>query len=212
MRSILPRAFALSAVLALSAGGCSDAVAPREVAGVAQPGAPSHGLISALLEVPVLQRLLPLGQSYSASAVIGTAGGRIAIPQAGFSISFPAGAVSAPVTIRATALAGGNVAYDFEPHGIVFLKDPTITQDLSLTQVVQQLLLASQLQGGYFADDAQLAGGTAAVTETRPATFNLLSFSTSFTVHHFSGYVVAKKGGGYMTTSNDRSSTGAARF
>jgi hypothetical protein len=164
--------------------------------------------------VTILQRLLPLGQSVSSSAVIGPGGGTIRIPQAGFSITFPAGAVSSATTIRATALEGANVAYDFEPHGIVFAKDPTITQDLGLTEVVRRLLLGPQLEGAYFASDAQLSADAATVTETRPADFNLLRLQTSFTVHHFSGYVVSsgKKGGGYMTSSNDRSSAVHSRF
>ncbi len=159
----------------------------------------------------MVQRTLPLSHDYTASATIGTGGGSIRIPEAGLTVTFPAGAVSAPLTVRATALAGGNVAYRFEPHGTVFLKDVTVAQDLSLTGVVSQLLSA-QLEGGYFADESTLVGGTVVVSETRPATLDLLRLRTTFTIRHFSGYAVTqKKSGGYMGASNNRTANSGLR-
>jgi hypothetical protein len=199
MRSHPLRRASLVALLALL--GCSDATAPaaRSTAG------PGRGLISGLLQVSVLQRLTPLPTSYTASAVIGPAGGVIRIPDAGFSITFPAGAVSAPVTVRATAIAGRDVAYRLEPHGLVFAAQPVITQDLSLTEVVQQLLLLSQVMGGYYPDDASLANGTAMVSETQAATTSLLPLRMSFRIRHFSGYVAARpQPGGYISSSGAR--------
>jgi hypothetical protein len=190
-------------LLAAMAGGlaaCADSTAPE----VAPAGGPNRGLLGGLL-VNVLQRVVPLSQNLSTSATIGTAGGTLQIPAAGFTLTVPAGAVSAPVTIQATALAGGNVAYSFEPHGLVFLKDPVVTQDLSLTSLVGGLL-GADLGGGYFANDSDLKNGYATITEQRPATVNLLALRMSFTVHHFSGYVATsgKKQGGYITSSGDR--------
>jgi hypothetical protein len=201
-----PALRALAAVALFAAiGGCSD---PVSNAGAARtPADRADGLVGSLL-VSVVQRTLPLGQNYTASATIGTAGGTIRIPQAGLTLTFPAGAVSAPVTVTATALAGSNVAYRFEPHGLVFLKEPTVAQDLSLTGVIGQLL-STQLEGGYFADESSLAGGTVTVSETRPATLDLLRLRTTFTIRHFSGYAVTKKGGGYMSSSGNR--TGGSR-
>jgi hypothetical protein len=205
MRPVILRVIA-AAGLFLSASSCgsvTDAAPPRT------PAAPADGLLSTLL-LPVVQRLLPLASNQSATAVIGTGGGTIAIPQAGFSITFPAGAVTAPVTVTATALAGSNVAYHFEPHGLVFQKQPVISQDLGLTNVVSQLL-GLTLQGGYFADDSQLGNGTVTVTETRPATLDLLRLRTTFTIGHFSGYALTKKGG-YMGASNTRIAKGSLNF
>jgi hypothetical protein len=188
-----------AAALLFAAAGCSDTVtsgdAPRT------PGGRSGGLIDGVL-VSVLQRTLPLQQDYTATATIGSGGGTIAIPAAGFRITFPAGAVAAPVTVRATALAGSNVAYEFEPHGITFAKEPVISQDLGLTNVVGQLLSAT-LQGGYFADASLLGAGFATISETRPATLDLLHLRTTFTIRHFSGYAVTSKSG-YMGASNTR--------
>lgn len=206
MRNHVLRAAAAAALFA-AVGGCTDSVTSD--AGRA-PGAPSRGLLTGLL-TSVVQRTLPLRQNYVASAVIGTGGGSIRIPEAGFTITFPAGAVSAPTTVRATALAGSNVAYRLEPHGIVFQNEPTIAQDLSVTGVVSQLLTAG-LQGGYIPDESTLSGGTAVVTETRPVTLDLLRLRTTFTVRHFSAYAVTSaKKGGYMGASNTRIGTTTPR-
>lgn len=198
------RALVLAAVLGTAVLGCSDATAPE-----AAPQ-PRADLLGSVLQVDLLQRLLPLGQSYSAAATIGPAGGSIRIPQAGITIAFPAGAVAAPTPIRVTALAGRNVAYTFEPHGLTFPKRPVITQDLGVTQVVQRLLLASQLEGVYFASPAQITGGTATVQEAIPASVDLLRLRMSFPVAHFSGYAAStsRRGGGYLTSSGTRIAPG----
>ena len=205
MRSPVLRTLAAAALMfsAASCQGVTDSAPART------PAAPSSGLLSGIL-MTVVQRLVPLQQDYTATAVIGTGGGTIAIPAAGFSITFPAGAVPAPVTVKATAVAGSNVAYRFEPHGIVFAKEPVIAQDLGLTNVVNQLLFTT-LQGGYFADDSQLGSGVATITETRPATIDLLHLRTTFTIRHFSGYAVTRQGG-YMGASNTRIARGTLHF
>lgn len=193
------RALVLAAVVGTAVLGCSDATAPD--------GAPARrgDLLASLLQVDLLQRLLPLGQSYSAAATIGPAGGSIRIPQAGMTITFPAGAVTAPVPVRVTAHAGSNVAYTFEPHGLRFQNRPVITQDLGVTQVVQRLLLARSLEGVYFASESQIIGSTATVQEAIPASVDLLRLRMSFPVSHFSGYAASSgRRGGYITVSNDR--------
>jgi hypothetical protein len=199
MRSHALRALAATALFA-AVGGCSDPVTSG--AGRA-PADPSYGLVSGIL-TSLVQRLVPLAHDYSASATIGTAGGSIRIPEAGFTITFPAGAVSAPVAVKATALAGSSVAYRLEPHGLTFQKEPVIAQDLGLTGVVNQLLTA-RLAGGYVPDESTLVGGTAVVTETRHATLDLLRLRMTFTVAHFSAYAATQTRGGYMGASNTRS-------
>ncbi|HEU4453370.1 MAG TPA: hypothetical protein VFR81_09930 [Longimicrobium sp.] len=126
------------------------------------------------------------------------------IPEAGFTITFPAGAVHEPVEIRATALAGANVAYRFEPHGLVFDREPVITQDLRLTQSIARLL-GVQMEGGYFTDEAALAGGTGVILETRPAQLDLLRLRMSFGIRHFSGYLASTgRRGGYISSTGSR--------
>ncbi|HEX6749943.1 MAG TPA: hypothetical protein VF092_21805 [Longimicrobium sp.] len=192
-----------AAALFLAASACGDSVTSNDT--LRTPAAPSGGLVDGLL-LSVVQRLLPLRQDYTASATIGTGGGTISIPEAGFRITFPAGAVSKSTRITATAVAGSNVAYRFEPHGLVFAKEPTISQDLGLTNVVNALL-STTLQGGYYADDSDLGDGVVSVTETRPATIDLLRLRTTFTIRHFSGYAVTKKSG-YMGASGTRTASG----
>jgi hypothetical protein len=195
---------ALAAAAWLGAASCSsDATAPAPAVPAAGPSA---SLVGDLL-VSVLQRSSPLSQDYSATATIGTAGGTIRIPQAGFSITFPQGAVGEPVSIRATALAGRNVAYRFEPHGLVFLKEPVIRQELGLTEALSRLLLGD-LAGGYVPDESQLGAGAATVTETRPAQLDLLGLRMSFSIRHFSAYVASSgRRTGYISSSGNRSPT-----
>ena len=194
-------------VLFAGVGGCSDPVTSSDLRA---PGDASPSLLGGIL-TSVVQRVVPLRQDYTASTTVGTAGGTLRIPEAGLTVTFPAGAVSAPVTVRATALAGSSVAYRFEPHGLVFQKEPVIAQDLSLTGVVNQLLTA-QLEGGYVPDESTLTGGTAVVTETRPATLDLLRLRMTFTIRHFSGYAATQKKSGYMSSSGNRIGTGGSRF
>jgi hypothetical protein len=205
MRAHALRVLAATALFA-GVGGCSD---PVTSSGLRAPGGASPALLSGIL-TSVVQRVVPLRQNYVASATIGTGGGTIRIPEAGLTVTFPAGAVSAPVTVRATALAGSSVAYRFEPHGLVFQNEPVVAQDLSLTGVVNQLLTA-QLAGGYFTDESTLTGGTVVVTEQRPATVDLLRLRMTFTIRHFSGYAATKKSG-YMGSSGNRTTGGGARF
>ncbi|HEX5726432.1 MAG TPA: hypothetical protein VFX98_13245 [Longimicrobiaceae bacterium] len=213
MRSPARRARPLLAVACLLSFGCTesgvapDAAPPREEAGA------NASLIGSLLGQPilvnVLQRLSPLPRSYSASAVVGQGGGTLSIPQAGFSITFPPGAIrGAPVTVRATALAGNNVAYRLEPHGLTFGTSPVITQELGVTQALLGLLNLGGLEGAYFPSDAALGKGTALVTELRPATMDLLRFRMRFDIRHFSGYAASSRRGGYIAASGDRIGTG----
>jgi len=199
------RALAATALFAV-VGGCSDPVASSARR---TPAPPPGDLVSGIL-TSVVQRTFPLSQDYSASATIGTGGGTLRIPEAGLVVTFPAGAVSAPVTVRATALAGSSVAYRFEPHGLVFQREVAVAQDLSLTGVVNQLLTV-QLAGGYFPDESTLTGGTVVVTETLPATVDLLHLRMGFTIRHFSGYAATRKGG-YMSSSGNRTGVGGSQF
>src|SRR5215210_8713338 len=67
------------------------------------------------------------------SKTIGPAGGTISIPATGLTVSFPAGAVTAPITITITA-DEKYVAYKMAPEGTRFLKDVIVTQSLSTTE------------------------------------------------------------------------------
>jgi hypothetical protein len=100
------------------------------------------------------------------------------------------------MTFTITALAGPVVAYDFQPHGAVFLKPLKFVQQLGHTNWAH-LNLPSGYQpgwnGAYFADARQidLTSGTAVVNELLPADVNISGATLTFSVPHFSGYMVA---------------------
>jgi hypothetical protein len=141
--------------------------------------------------VKLLKREDALGP-ITASAVIGPKGGRIQIHAAGLRIDFPRGAVRAPTRISVTALRGRNVAYHFEPHGLVFGEPVTVRQSLRHTSAWKNPALAAQLQGSYF--DRLLVDPTEIYSrslERRPGRLKEAASWLEFTIEHFSGYMVS---------------------
>jgi hypothetical protein len=178
----------LASVLLL-AGCARDATAP--VGPAATPDSANAALLG-LLPVRGVTRVVPLANDIAVSAVIGSKGGTLTIPEAGLTLVVPADAVSSDVTFTATALAGKLVAYDFQPHGTKFAVPLQFNQDLRKTNIVATLT-APRIDGAYFADNSRLnqASGTALVSELRAATVNLLQFRASFPIDHFSGYLIS---------------------
>jgi hypothetical protein len=132
-----------------------------------------------------LQRTSSLA-TQSKSATIGILGGTIVIPSAGFSLVVPPLAVTSPVTITVTAVAGSNVAYTFEPHGLQFLLPAIATQSLVATDAgwggsVNPLSLFV----GYFPNLTNLTS----VTELLNLQLNLPLQTSTALLTHFSGYV-----------------------
>lgn len=126
------------------------------------------------------------------SAVIGPRGGRIQIRKAGFQVDFSRGAVRTPTRITVTALRGRNVAYQFEPHGIVFAAPVTIRQSLRNTSAWRDRALAGDLQGSYF--EALLVDPTEVYSRSLERREGKLKDSArwlEFTIEHFSGYMVS---------------------
>lgn len=135
-----------------------------------------------------LQRTTPLAAPITVTATIGQAGGVLAIPQAGVSVVVPYGALSQPTLITMTARSGSLVAYDFAPHGITFARPLVFTQKLSGTNAT--LLSAPLLQLGYYQDPSWLGSATATVSELISGATNLLTWTFSAPINHFSGYLV----------------------
>lgn len=129
------------------------------------------------------------------SKVIDQSGGTISIPETGLTLSFPAGAVAAPVTITVTSDVQ-YVAYKMEPTGTQFLKDVTATQLLNTTAIYGSPL-RSPLYAAYIADDSVNLSGRVPVLETEPGTtiFSVLSSllpqAHVWTIRHFSRYMLA---------------------
>jgi hypothetical protein len=129
------------------------------------------------------------------SKIIDQSGGTISIPQTGLTLSFPAGAVAAPVTVTVTSDLQ-YVAYKMEPTGTQFLKDVTATQQLNTTSLFGSPL-RSPLYAAYIADDSVNLSGKVPVLEIEPSTtiFSVLSpllpQAHVWTIRHFSRYMLA---------------------
>jgi hypothetical protein len=187
--------FAFVAMVASACGASDSPVAPES----AEPG-----LMSVTTErydtLYALRWAKPLSGAVSASEVIGPSGGDIKIPELGFKISFPAGAVSKKTLITATAIAGGEVAYSFEPHGITFQAPAKIMQDLRLTTAFGDDAVLSSLKRGYFSEQwsstlLEGASSKVKVKEVENADVDHSPSATGrfarFEVRHFSGYLLA---------------------
>jgi hypothetical protein len=184
------RAFAPA--LALAVAGLTVACADGPGAPTAPvAAAPRHELLSPDAPVDVLTRDVALDSAVTVTGKITNGGGSISIPEAGMTITFPAGLVKKPTQFWATARAGKVVAYDFGPSG-------TFTQALTVTQKLQGTSLwkvkdPSAIQGAFYKDDRAIndAAEHAFVSELRPTEVDLQGNKVSFTVDHFSGYLMS---------------------
>ena len=162
------------------------------------PGAsaPTHvllgGVTSAvnnlLTSLPSVQRNVPLASSITVTRTIGVAGGTLSIPQAGVTVTVPAGALSASTVVTMTARAGSLIAYDFTPHGITFAKPLVFTQSLSGTNAT--VLNAPLLTLGYYTDPSLLTALEGLVSELIGGNVYMLSWNFTANIKHFSGYMV----------------------
>src|SRR3982751_4734971 len=98
----------------------------------------------------VLQRTAPLSADLTESATVGPKGGEIAIAAAGVKVAIPAGALTASTLITMTALKGTHVAYDFQPHGLIFLKPVKVQQEIIGTGATGIAALLNGMHGVYF--------------------------------------------------------------
>ena len=175
-----------SALVVIGLAGCA-----ADPTGPAITPQASSGLLSGLLEMQVLSRKVPLDRDVTASEMIGSEGGTIVIPEAGFTLVVPKDAVSAKTKFTVTALAGKAVAYEMGPHGLRFARSLSARQDLTVTTYTGGLF--NPLKGAYFTDKELLdqSGLTALVAEVLNGVTNPLTKTFTFPIDHFSGYVVA---------------------
>jgi hypothetical protein len=166
----------------------SPAQSPAASIGAVDPVlSPVVGTLSAMQP---LHRKAPLARDVRVARVIGRNGGTIRVPEAGFTLTVPAGAVAGPTRFEVNALQGREVAYEFEPHGTVFARSLVAVQDLSVTR---ERLVQGTLMAGYFADRAQLgaSGVGALVSERIPGLVDARRSAFRWPIDHFSGYIVA---------------------
>ena len=138
-----------------------------------------------------ITRYEPLAEDVTVSATIGKEGGTLTIPEAGLTVEVPPGAVGKPVLFTATARKGAIVAYDFGPSGR-FAVPIEVKQDLYYTSWHHQEDL-TDVFGGFFRGEGALndAESKAAVSEVPPSAVNIEECELTFSVSHFSGYVIA---------------------
>jgi len=208
-RSLVRYAGLIAAASSLLAAGCGvdHVTAPA-------PPAPSASLLGSLLGTvtsvlqiptatigyaPIATRTIPLPVDVVVSQTIGSAGGRMVVPQTGLTVTFAPGAVSVPTAISITAHAGRYVEYDFQPHGLIFKAPVVLTQSVGGTSAAG---LSSPV-GTYLANGQADIGsnGVAAVAEFLPTKLvsgvldtllgALLQPDAVFPIWHFSGYALA---------------------
>ena len=136
-----------------------------------------------------------LSSPVSVTQTIGVLGGTISIPATGLTVSFPAGAVEAPIAITITA-DPDYVAYKMSPAGTQFLAPVTVTQSLPFTELDNKPLRAPVFVA-YIADDSVSLTGNVPVKELEPAqtifSLNapLIPVAQVWIIRHFSRYMLA---------------------
>jgi hypothetical protein len=199
MKTFSTRRFGALAIGLLLAVGCSQdrSTGPASISAptaVAQPdllGGVVGGLTSVLKLTTVsgLQRSTPLPNDITVERTIGIYGGTLSIPAAGVTVVVPIGALPGPTQITMTARKGSLVAYDFGPHGITFRVPLIFTQKLNGTNAT--VLNAPLLKLSYYGDSSLLGQTTALVSDLIGGVVNLLNWSFTAPIKHFSGYLVS---------------------
>lgn len=190
MRRSISRMLLLATSIIIPVAACDGPTVAAPAAPTARdlPAAQSE-LLSSPIRVNVLQRTTPLASPLTASGTFGLFGGSLRIRGAGFTLVIPPLALTRRTTITVTALAGRNVAYDMQPHGVHFLVPLVATQSLSGTNATG--LLSAYFAGYYQSATDLLGDGTASITEILALQVNLLAQTAVFTIPHFSGYLIA---------------------
>lgn len=182
-------AFALTLLASALAYGCGDSGVPMEPSAVPAHGAPSFALgeVTAA-SVPTVRRSTPLTSDITASAYINRSGGVIEIPEAGFKMVIPHGAVKSKTLITVTAPAGDAVGYSFQPHGIQFLEPVRIEQVVSGTSAEGSTGL--NLIAAYVGGEGLTSAPSVLATEILSTEWIELGKKIRFNIFHFSGYIV----------------------
>lgn len=142
----------------------------------------------------LLKRNVTLSSDVSTSATITPDGGFLMFAEAGLLLYFPEGALSETTAITVTALKGNRVAYDFQPHGIVFNTPVYVAQELLQTELdtPRANKKRSPVWGAYLSHGEQdiLDDGSANLAEVFDVFYHGKGGErlAVFTTTHFSGY------------------------
>jgi len=199
----------LGLALAVGVASCADSpMAPRPVA----PNAPSDGLLGGLLgvvtnlldivgqpvdkSVYVLRRKIALAEPITVTKSVGYDGGTISIPETGFTMTIPRGALRYTTSITVTAVAGDRVQYEFGPHGLLFAQPVKVRQSLDGTYAPNRNVSYEAIYYGTESSSGGLLGSLLnklvnIVLEVLKAVLDPSSNSVNFDIRHFSGYLVS---------------------
>jgi len=126
----------VSAVAALNCGDLSRSTSPTQpkqlsptrIVGASFTRVAGGSFAKAVKWGPIHSRV-----DQSVSAVVGPEGATLDLPGSNFSMTIPAGALSAPTAISVTSRGGAFVVYDMLPHGLKFALPVTAVQGLTTT-------------------------------------------------------------------------------
>jgi hypothetical protein len=202
--------FATAILLAGTSSACNDRTLISAPDGTAtnrfdlKPLPQTHQVVAS---AAIVRRTKPLDFNETACGTISPEGRpgsstSISLKNAGLKVTFPTGAVSSPTYVCLTAHAGVLLTYSFYPHGLHFNTDVTVQQTLKGTTAFHNSTLASDLIGGYLANevatdvDANGVGAFAQVfnvvgADEAGAATNVTPSTAKFYTNHFSGYALA---------------------
>jgi hypothetical protein len=186
------------AVAALAWGtACGDSPSEPMRSLTAAPSLDLNAANTPLTPAQGLLRTTPLSARVVVVKTIPSGGGGIDVPGTDFQLQVPNGAfVGKSMTITIIAYPGNVVAYDFQPHGTVFLKPLKAVQQLGHTNWKSFNLPAGfypNWSGAYFATPSQidLVTGRALINEFMPGGVSVGGATMTWSIPHFSGYMVA---------------------
>ena len=182
------------ALLFLVVAACSPDSTPISAPTLAPPATPDPGLIgdlvgttTTLVDKTVTGLLAcPTSETYSASKVIGRAGGTLRVGP--HTLTIPPYALDRDVPIEGVAPAGNHVVVQFQPHGLKFERKVALTLSYAHCGLTSTLLYSLKPKIVYFDD----ASGALKILEVLPSLHNLWARSVTGPTDHFSKYALAE--------------------
>jgi hypothetical protein len=188
----------IAVAIAILVAGCGDVVSgPNRSLAPTNDASLNSTPNTRLIPAQGLLRTNPLPTTVVVTKTVPSGGGGIDVPGTDFQLQVPNGAFTGKsMTFTIIAYAGNTVAYDFQPHGFVFLKPLKAVQQLGHTNWKSFNLPAGfypNWAGAYFANPSQidLSTGRALINEFMPGGVNVGGATMTWQIPHFSGYMVS---------------------
>jgi hypothetical protein len=186
-RLVSRRTLASAAALVLI--GCGD---PNQTTG---PSAPSSAAVAANSTSGtkyVVPRSTAISVGLSATAWITPDGGTLDLPVAGLRVTFPAGAVAAPVQVTVRTASATRIAYDFAPRGLSLARPATVEQVLPSGQTWTDAANRGELFGTYTVQPFNDSGdGTVRPDATYSAQLEIGTTTVACAAYRLAGYQLA---------------------